>query len=95
MFLNSSYGRVVDILHRSMDVSMLRRSVIADNLANADTPNFKKSNVNFKADMKAFEQNSARAASAIKAGDFAYELMDAQGVSNAYEKSCCGSIDAV
>jgi flagellar basal-body rod protein FlgB len=52
MFLNNSYGRVVDILHRSMDVSMLRRSVIADNLANADTPNFKKSNVNFESELK-------------------------------------------
>ena len=52
MFLNNSYGRVVDIIHRTMDVSMLRRSVISDNLANSDTPNFKRSNVNFEAQLK-------------------------------------------
>ena len=52
MFINNSYGRVVDILHRTMDVSMLRRSVIADNISNSDTPNFKRSNVNFEAQPK-------------------------------------------
>lgn len=52
MFINNSYGRVVDILHRTMDVSMLRRSVIADNISNSDTPNFKRSNVNFEAQLK-------------------------------------------
>jgi len=52
MFLNNSFGRVVDILHRSLDVSMLRRNVIADNLANGDTPNFKKSIVNFESELK-------------------------------------------
>ena len=52
MFLNNSFGRVVDIVHRSMDVSMLRRNVIADNLSNADTPNFKKTNLNFESELK-------------------------------------------
>ena len=54
----------------------------------------KPGDVNFKADMKAFEKNPALAAKSISAGDLAYELMDAQGIPNAYEKSCCGSIDA-
>ena len=52
MFLNNSYGRVVDILHRSLDVSMLRRDVIADNLSNGDTPNFKRSNINFESELR-------------------------------------------
>ncbi|MBT3275965.1 MAG: flagellar basal body rod protein FlgB [Spirochaetales bacterium] len=52
MFVNNSFGKNLDILHRTMDVSMLRRSVIADNIANADTPNFKRSVVNFESELK-------------------------------------------
>lgn len=56
MFLNNSYGRVVDIVHRTMDVTSLRRNVIADNIANSDTPNFKRSTINFEAQLqRAFE----------------------------------------
>ena len=52
MFLESSFGRTLDILHRSMDVSMLRQDVIADNIANADTPNFKRSFINFESQLR-------------------------------------------
>jgi len=52
MFLNNSFGKTLDILHRSMDVSLLRRSVLADNIANADTPNFKRSDINFESSLK-------------------------------------------
>jgi flagellar basal-body rod protein FlgB len=48
MFLNNNFGKTVDILHRTMDVSLLRQDVIADNIANSDTPNFKRSVVNFE-----------------------------------------------
>jgi flagellar basal-body rod protein FlgB len=51
MFLESSFGRTLDILHRSMDVAMLRQDVIADNIANADTPNFKRTFVNFESQL--------------------------------------------
>jgi flagellar basal-body rod protein FlgB len=53
MFLNTSFGRTVDILQRSMDVSLLRQDVIANNIANADTPNFKRSTVNFESQLRA------------------------------------------
>jgi flagellar basal-body rod protein FlgB len=53
MFLDSSFGRTLDVLHRSMDVSMMRQDVIADNIANADTPNFKRSFINFESRLKA------------------------------------------
>lgn len=53
MFLNTSFGRTVDILQRGMDVSMLRQDVIANNIANADTPNFKRSYVNFESQLRA------------------------------------------
>ena len=52
MFENNGFGRTVDVLHRTMDVSLLRRNVIADNIANADTPNFKRSVVNFESELK-------------------------------------------
>lgn len=53
MFENNSFGRTLDILHRSMDVSMLRQDVIANNIANADTPNFKRTTVNFESSLNA------------------------------------------
>ena len=53
MFENSGFGKTLDILHRSMDVSMLRQDVIANNIANADTPEFKRSAVNFESQLKA------------------------------------------
>ena len=48
MFENTGFGRQVDLLQRSMDTSLLRQNVIANNLANANTPNFKRSVVNFE-----------------------------------------------
>ena len=48
MFESTGFGRQVDILQRTMDASLLRQSVIADNIANANTPNFKRSEVNFE-----------------------------------------------
>ena len=52
MFVNNSFGRTLDILHRTMDVSLLRHSATADNIANADTPNFKRSVINFESELK-------------------------------------------
>ena len=52
MFVNNNFGRTVEVLHRTMDVSLLRRSVIADNIANADTPNYKRSTINFESQLK-------------------------------------------
>ena len=57
MFLNNSFGKTLDILHRTMDVSVLRQNVIADNIANGDTPNFKRSVVNFESRLKAALQS--------------------------------------
>ena len=48
----NSFARTLDILHRGMDVSTVRRQVIANNLANADTPNFKRTDVNFESELK-------------------------------------------
>ena len=48
MFLEGSFGQTLDVLHRSMDVSLLRQNVIGNNIANSDTPNFKRTVVNFE-----------------------------------------------
>lgn len=61
MFLGNQFGKSLDILHRSMDVNLLRQDVIANNIANADTPNFKRSTVNFEASLRhALESEDAR-----------------------------------
>jgi flagellar basal-body rod protein FlgB len=52
MFEGNTFGKTIDILHKGMDVSVLRRQVISDNIANADVPNFKRSSVNFEASLK-------------------------------------------
>ena len=52
MILQNSFDKTVDMLHRNMDVSLLRRDVIANNIANADTPNFKRSVINFESSLK-------------------------------------------
>jgi flagellar basal-body rod protein FlgB len=51
MFTNNSFGKTVDILQRTMDVGLTRREVIANNIANAETPNFKRTDVNFEASL--------------------------------------------
>ena len=52
MFVNSDFGKSIGLLQRGMDVASLRREVISNNIANADTPNFKRSTVNFEAQLK-------------------------------------------
>jgi len=52
MFLDSGFMKTQDILNRSMSVSLLRQEVIADNIANADTPHFKRSEVAFESELK-------------------------------------------
>jgi len=48
----NTFTKTVDLLHRAMDASTVRRQVIANNLANANVPNFKRTNVNFESDLK-------------------------------------------
>jgi flagellar basal-body rod protein FlgB len=49
------------MLDKTMDVSLLRRNVMANNIANSDTPNFKRTDVNFEAELKrALESENQR-----------------------------------
>jgi flagellar basal-body rod protein FlgB len=48
----NSFGKTVDLLHRAMSANTVRRTVIANNMANANVPNFKRSIVNFESELK-------------------------------------------
>jgi flagellar basal-body rod protein FlgB len=48
----NTFARTVDLLHRAMDAGTVRRQVIANNMANAGVPNFKRSDVNFESALK-------------------------------------------
>ena len=48
----NNFSKTVDLLHRALDVSTLRYQVTANNLANAEVPNFKRSTVNFESELK-------------------------------------------
>jgi len=50
--IGNDFTRTIDILQRAMDASMIRRDVIANNMANADVPNFKRTVVNFESELK-------------------------------------------
>ena len=52
MYFTAGFGRQVEMLRRAMSVSSLRGDVIANNIANSDTPNFKRSVVNFESQLK-------------------------------------------
>ncbi len=56
----NSFTRSVDLLQRQMDATSLRYQVSANNLANSEVPNFKRSVVNFESELKrAFDSEKA------------------------------------
>ncbi|MDR1900756.1 MAG: flagellar basal body rod protein FlgB [Treponema sp.] len=48
----NTFTKTVDLVHRAMDASAMRRSVVANNIANAEVPNFKRSDLNFESELK-------------------------------------------
>lgn len=48
----NTFTRSVDLLQRAMDAASLRYQVSANNLANCEVPNFKRSTVNFESELK-------------------------------------------
>ncbi len=61
----NDFTRSVDLLHRAMDVSTLRYQVTANNLANAEVPNFKRTSVNFESELKRALESEAAAKDAF------------------------------
>ena len=62
----NSFSRSVDLLQREMDVTSLRYQVSANNLANAEVPNFKRSVVNFESELKRSFESEAEAKNGFK-----------------------------
>ncbi len=73
MVFSGSFGKSLEIMTREMDVSALRQAVIANNVANADTPNFKRSTVNFESQLK-------RALDSEKASRFPQVITDPRDI---------------
>jgi flagellar basal-body rod protein FlgB len=48
----NSFHKTVDLLHRAMSASAVRREVIANNISNATSSGFKRSFVNFESELK-------------------------------------------
>ena len=52
MAIGNDFTKTIDILQRAMDASLIRRDVIANNMANSGVPNFKRTVVNFESELK-------------------------------------------
>lgn len=52
LYTHNSFGKTLDLLQRNMGVNLLRQEVIANNIANSDTPNYKRQTVNFETSLK-------------------------------------------
>jgi flagellar basal-body rod protein FlgB len=52
LLVMNTFSKTVDLLHRSLDAQTVRREVIANNLANAEVKDFKRTEVNFESDLK-------------------------------------------
>ena len=52
MIVNNNFSKTIDLLHRGLSTASLRGTVYANNLANANVPNFKRTEVNFESELK-------------------------------------------
>lgn len=50
--ISNTFSKTVDLLHRAMDANQVRYNVIAHNISNAGTPNFKRQVVNYESELK-------------------------------------------
>ena len=62
----NTFTRSIDLLQREMDVTTLRYQVTANNLANSEVPNFKRSTVNFESELKRAFESEEKAKSGFK-----------------------------
>ncbi|WKC57864.1 flagellar basal body rod protein FlgB [Borrelia sp. P9F1] len=47
-----NFEKSIDLTHKYLDVLSLRQAVVSDNIANVDTPNFKRSGITFEAELR-------------------------------------------
>lgn len=57
----NTFTRSIDLLQRAMDATSLRYQVSANNLANSEVPNFKRSTVNFESELKRVFESEEKA----------------------------------
>lgn len=62
MFKETSFMKTQNILEMGLNNSVLRRKVLADNIANVDVPHFKRSEVTFEANLQRAIQSEENAA---------------------------------
>lgn len=62
----NTFTRSVDLLQRAMDATSLRYQVSANNLANSEVPNFKRSTVNFESELKRAFDSEEKARNGFK-----------------------------
>ena len=62
----NSFTRSIDLLQREMDVTSLRYQVTANNLANSEVPNFKRSTENFESELKRAFESEEKAKNGFK-----------------------------
>ena len=61
MFESSGMMTTNALMERALDTEALRRKVISNNIANIDTPHFKRSEVNFESELRrAIESNAEK-----------------------------------
>ena len=52
------FDKTIDTLSKSLDLHLQRHSIIADNIANAETPYFKARRIDFEAELQKATENS-------------------------------------
>jgi len=52
MFEKTDFGRTLEVVEKGLDAATLRHKVISDNIANVDTPGFRKTRVSFERAMR-------------------------------------------
>lgn len=62
----NSFFNSIDLLHRAMDVDTLRYQVSANNIANSEVPNFKRSTVNFESELRRAMESEEKAKNAFQ-----------------------------
>jgi flagellar basal-body rod protein FlgB len=50
--IDNSFSKTIDLVHRAMDARSMRQDIIANNLANAEVPGFKRSDLSFESELK-------------------------------------------
>ncbi|MEN2994794.1 MAG: flagellar basal body rod protein FlgB [Thermodesulfovibrio sp.] len=59
--------RSINLLQKIMDICTYRQKILASNIANVDTPNYKAKDINFKEELRKAVENQSREYQVIEA----------------------------